>query len=405
MYWPQPTAEFESAAQAIFGGPSWRSRDDRALRLFYEAFDLPRQIYSAISPERRENDEGEPFFVESHFINGELPLNASAFHNGRSYCIGYTSTLFTAVEKVCHVVLSEPDFQRLLYDADADELSTFASAARLKRPGEDEPVSPIAFTGCDIGDELVDLYERFLLLITNFVKLDDRARSDARLLRNLVLEYILHHEVGHIVHGHVGLIRSQLGFLGIAERVDADEAVDPLDMRQEMEFQADRYAARTLFHTSRSHALVTEQSPFPRTTEFICVLQALALLIAQTLFATLKIARIGPQGEDWDGTVHRTMAVEGLYPSAGVRLINGYLTYMTSLHNACELGLEGLHSKIRARVGTRFAALTSALIHRYNEFAIIGTGLFDFSDALTRQEAAYAESDALTKRCAPFAFL
>ena len=405
MYWPEPSAEFEQAARSIFGGVPWRTQDDRAQRLFYEPFDLARQIYSAISPERRVNDRGEPFFIESHYINGELPLNVSAFHNGQSFCIGYTSTVFTTVEKICHVIFSEPAFQHLLYDASADELADYAKAAELRRPGVEEPVSPIAFTGCDVGDELVDLYDRFLLVITSFAELDDRARSDARLLRNLVLEYILHHEVGHIVHGHVGLIHEQLGFLGIAERVDAEEEIDLLDLRQQMEFQADQYAARSLFHTSRSHSLMTEESPFPRTTEFVCVLQTLALLIAQTVFATLKIARIGPQGNDWEDSVQRTIAVEGLYPSTGVRLINGYVTYMTSLTNACRLGVEGLDPEVTRTVGLKFGALKTQLVYRYNEFTIIGASLFDFSDAIIRQEEAYSESEALTARCAPYAFV
>ncbi|HWD28536.1 MAG TPA: hypothetical protein VG387_15300 [Rhizomicrobium sp.] len=400
-----PSHDYRRAVQELQLGSAWRT-DQEELGAFATAFSsLSAAAYTESLPKRRRNGLGEDFSYEFQYLSGVLFPNAHAFSgsDGRLF-VGITASMYGLVNQVCDQLFEDDAISRLL-----DEKLEVVTARKRR----------LTMEFADMGQKRSAIFSNYVVddefiaaappsgWRTSYRSVGDFsiAVSDKYRVRDAILSYIFHHEMGHLIEGHVGLQSRQEGAGVLGE--SGDGSLDPTQLRLAMEFQADRSAAKALLLVSHARHAIAGRAGIENNWNRSVSLDFLSIFLAHTILTMSAMAegRISKGGDLSDSEVKDIFHQNTSYPSAGIRMISALNTYVNSLDAIDPLVKEDIDSK-----DTRLMRPMDVVKHlgdTYGEFAMmLVIARIHEDDFQAGRKAIFEEGsiDRLRRECAPYAF-
>jgi hypothetical protein len=395
---------FDRAAQENGLGLAWRSQIDECDAFASAFLNLTSAAYTEAMPKRRRNDRGEDFSYEFHYLAGDAFPNAYAFsgQDGGLY-VGITASMYGLINTVCDKIFEKVDITACL---DEDVAVVAARPLRLSVEFlETGQKDSIIFSNFTVDDELIAVdppsdWRSGYASAGSFLF----ATADKYRVRDGVLSYIFHHEMGHLIEGHVGHAARKTGAGSIGE---AASPVDPGSLQLAMEFQADNAASKVLAVVSRSRHVIAGHIGVENDWNRSVSLDILSIYLAHTILTMSGVIRdLVMKGSDHSGAdIESLFHDHTSYPSAGVRLVSSLNTYIR--------GLEPMDALVTTPIdpqGQRFhkvLGVMKRLGEEYFEFSMMLAISRVFEDKFHADRKAILDAglvDEVRRVCAPYAF-
>lgn len=396
--------EFVAAAAAQGFGSAWVAPDENAAGYAYAFYSLAGAIYEKTLPVRRRNLAGQDFSYEFHYFTGANFPNAYAFSDtSKRLFVGFTASLYGLIDIVCRRIFEDSVILEILEE---DISATAARELRLTLDFLDlgRKDSAILSNFLVDAEQLqapppADWRESYTVAGDFLLATDPKYR-----VRDAILSYFFHHEMGHLIEGHVGLLSGRYGAGAVGE---ADLRSDRTQQRLAMEFQADKAAGKALALISNSRRMFCRHLGIESDWNRIVTLDLLAIFIAHTILAMTEFTADHVIKGDplTEAEVKSIFQQSEQYPSVGVRMIAAANTYMTALEPLDALGDELVEPEPRRYY--KSLQMMKRLGDIYSEFAMmlaISRAFEDDFDVERRDIAASAAIAQLNRDCAPYAF-
>lgn len=396
--------EFVAAAEAQGFGSAWVAPDDNAADYAYAFQSLAGALYEKTLPVRRRNLAGQDFSYEFHYVTGTNFPNAYAFSDSsKRLFVGFTASLYGLVDIVCRKIFEDDGVLEIF----------------------EEDISVTAARELKLTLDMLDLGRKDSAILSNFlvdaeqlhapppadwrecytVAGDFLLATDLRYrVRDAILSYFFHHEMGHLIDGHVGLLSGRYGAGAVGE---ADPRSDRTPQRLAMEFQADKAAAKTLALISNSRRMFCRHMGVESDWNRIVTLDLLAIFVAHTILAMTEFtADYVIKGDRLtEAEMKNIFQQTEQYPSVGVRMIAAANTYMTALAPLDTMVDDFVEPEPRRYY--KSLQMMKRLGDIYAEFAmmLVVSRVFEDDFDMERKDiAASAAIAQLNRDCAPYAF-
>jgi hypothetical protein len=403
---PKASWDFRTALDENRLGQAWSPSNSDVSEFAYAFLPFASRLYESVVPKHRTNLAGAAFSYEIQLLSDVALPNAYAF-TGQSggLFVGLTSSLFEVVCRVCHEVFKDDKLYELLTEPINSTLARprKITAKYLDFEGKGSAIaSSIAAMDAGFMAQAPENWRAHYFSCDGMLL----AKSFEYRVRDQVLCFVFHHEMAHLIEGHVSLLSSKFGAGPIRE---SDASSDGLWLREAMEFQADLAATKALAHTAFSRRYFLQKMGLKSDWSQEVNLNLLAIyivhviLVYMALFNQMVVTQTYRfTGDDFQNAYDRSTS----HPSSGARTITSINTFLNLIEASEKNGGEPFEGNNCEPI--RAAQILKHLGTRYYDFAMSFLKMHQSEDAFQADRLKIWKGAALTeleKMCQPYTFV
>jgi hypothetical protein len=366
--------EFLRFAQVHAGVSTWNSTDAEWAR----ALDTPFQevsAYYATYPKLAWNMNGDEWLVEAHYVSSFDHPNAFVGRMQKGFGIAVSITTFVYFDILTKKLFCDPQLFSQFGRPDSSDARVQCYKNQLGDFFAD--IGPVVTGELPKGLSLHD-------------PSDPERKSLVRFLRDLMIRYLLHHEFGHILFGHVGTSETLYGRAVMSE-VGVPSPGLGLEESVRMELCADYHAVvpavELLFQLYKAHG-TAQLTPGTRIDDWFAV-ALLAVTLVNSLWCIIDFTMRGAMEDAFLADTH---------PPSVARLIVGATGGMGAMK------LLGVQAEVISASIEKFKSNLKYVIENYAILNVVGALLNRHQSGLSLYNTAAENASLKDERWNKYSF-